>query len=77
MTGLMIILFFSIFSFFVAYQALKNKHFFWYAPTIAGFKRRKEKSDDGFTIIIGIVMLISGILTLVLFLRGGLDLILS
>jgi hypothetical protein len=70
MSGLIILLIFSTFSFFVAYQALRKKRFFWYAPTITGFKRRKEQSDDGFTQIIGVVMLISGILTSFIFIKG-------
>ena len=77
MSGLIILFIFSVFSFFVAFQAIKRKRHYWFAPTLTGFKKRNEQSNDGFTQIIGIVMLISGIITSALLIKGVVNCILK
>ena len=66
MSGLFIILIFSVFCLFSSYQCLKHKRAFWLAPTIVGFTKRRQADHDNHKVnsIIGVVTLICGLIGL-------------
>ena len=75
MIGLFLLLLLSIYGFFTAYQALRYKRGYWYGPTISGYKRRKEPTNNGSPQVVGIFIGISSLLPFFLFLRGCIDII--
>ena len=67
----LILFVFSVYLFFISYQALKHKRLYWFAPTLVGFKNRKDKEElKGYANFIGVISLIFGIIMLMLFLKA-------
>ncbi|OQY07198.1 MAG: hypothetical protein B6I22_03355 [Desulfobacteraceae bacterium 4572_123] len=70
MTGILILFCISMFILFIAYQILKYRRTFWFAPTIIGFKNRKKMSTKLTAQLIGIPALVFGSLIFILALKS-------
>jgi len=71
MVGLLILLLFSCWGFFISYQAFHYCRLYWFCPTISGFKTRKtDVSSKVLSYFTGTMFLIGGIIFLLLFVRG-------
>ena len=65
MINLLIFIVPSIISFYISYQAFRYRKIFWEAPTISGFKERKNKvSPKIISYFVGTLSFLTGLVLL-------------
>lgn len=71
MISLLILPVLSCYLFFIAWQSLKHRRTYWFAPTFSGFrKRKKDISPKGLSYFVGITSFMLGLWLLFLFIAG-------